>query len=107
MRLRHSIAVAGTVGCLSLGTLGCGASGQNTQAPPPPADGKVREYRAVCQEKEAHGGNEQVLSRWLMERDKAVALGQYHGDFKEKGHRWRIEERVKPETGRAGSPGST
>jgi hypothetical protein len=38
-----------------------------------------------------------VLSRWLDSRDKASALGRYHGDFKEKGHRWRLEERVRPE----------
>ena len=55
-----------------------------------------RQYRAVCLEKEAHGGNEYVLSRWLDDKDKAFALGQYHGDFKDKGHRWRLEERVKP-----------
>ncbi len=55
-----------------------------------------QQYRAVCIEKEAHGGNEYVLSRWLESRDKANELGQYHGDFKYKGHRWRIDERVKP-----------
>jgi hypothetical protein len=39
-----------------------------------------------------------VLSRWLDSRDKASALGRYHGDFKEKGHRWRLEERARPES---------
>jgi hypothetical protein len=57
-----------------------------------------KQFRAVCSEKAAHGGNEQVLSRWLDDREKAVALGEYHGNFKDKGHRWRIEERVKPST---------
>lgn len=60
-------------------------------------EGKQLQYRAVCLEKAAHGGNEQVLSRWLDEKDKAEELGKYHGDFKEKGHRWRLEERTKPE----------
>jgi hypothetical protein len=55
-----------------------------------------KQFRAVCAEKAAHGGNEQVLSRWLDERDKAVALGEYHANFKDKGHRWRLEERAKP-----------
>jgi hypothetical protein len=59
------------------------------------SDGK--QYRAVCIEKDQHGGNEYVLSKWMDEKDKADALGQYHGDFKYKGHRWRIDERVKPE----------
>jgi hypothetical protein len=55
-----------------------------------------KQYRAVCSEKAMHGGNEQVLSRWLDEKDKAVALGEYHSNFKDKGHRWRLEERAKP-----------
>jgi hypothetical protein len=37
-----------------------------------------------------------VLSKWLDEKGKAVALGEYHSNFKDKGHRWRLEERVKP-----------
>ena len=57
-----------------------------------------KQFRAVCSEKAAHGGTEYVLSRWLDERDKAVALGEYHGNFKDKGHRWRLEERPKPST---------
>ena len=59
--------------------------------------GEQRQYRAVCLEKAAHGGNEQVLSKWLDQKAKAEELGTYHGDFKDKGHRWRLEERVKPE----------
>ena len=35
-------------------------------------------------------------AEWLDEKDKAVALGEYHGNFKDKGHRWRLEERAKP-----------
>jgi len=62
----------------------------------PKSEGKQHQYRAVCIEKEGHGGNEQVLSKWLDSRDQANSLGQYHGDFKYKGHRWRIEERVTP-----------
>ena len=59
-------------------------------------EGTQYQYRAVCLEKAAHGGNEQVLSTWLDSKDEAMKLGQYHGDFKKNGHRWRIEERVKP-----------
>lgn len=55
-----------------------------------------KQFRAVCSEKAMHGGNEQVLSKWLDEKDKAVALGEYHSNFKDKGHRWRLEERAKP-----------
>jgi hypothetical protein len=56
-----------------------------------------KQYRAVCTEVAAHGGN-YVLSRWLDARDKAVALGEYHSNFKDKGHRVIYEERVKPQT---------
>ncbi len=59
-------------------------------------EGKQHKYRAVCIEKEEHGGNEYVLSKWLDSREQANNFGQYHGDFKYKGHRWRIEERVAP-----------
>ena len=55
-----------------------------------------KQFRAVCSEKTMHGGNEQVLSKWLDEKEKAVALGEYHSNFKDKGHRWRLEERAKP-----------
>lgn len=61
----------------------------------PKSDGK--QYRAVCVEKAEHGGNEYVLSKWFDNREKADELGKYHGDFKYKGHAWRIDERVKPE----------
>ncbi len=57
------------------------------------SDGK--QYRAVCLEEKSHGGI-YVLSRWLDNKDKAFELGNYHGDFKEKGHRWKLEEREKP-----------
>jgi hypothetical protein len=55
-----------------------------------------KQYRAVCIEKEGHAGNEQVLSTWLDSKDEATRIAQYHVDFKYKGHRWRLEERVKP-----------
>ena len=60
------------------------------------SEGTQYQYRAVCIEKEAHAGNEQVLSTWLDSKDEATKLAQYHVDFKYKGHRWRLEERVKP-----------
>jgi len=66
---------------------------------PKPGEGVPgHQYRAVCIEKEAHAGNVQVLSKWSDSRDKAYELGNYHSDFKDKGHRWTIEERVKSET---------
>jgi hypothetical protein len=90
--------------------VGCQASGENdttnmqtagdadAHAEPKPGSGMAgHEYRSVCLEKESHGGNHQVLSRWLGDRNKAYELGNYHGDFKDKGHRWVIEERVKSE----------
>jgi hypothetical protein len=72
-------------------------SPQNNGANVASNPGEQRQYRAVCLEKEAHGGNQQVLSKWLDEKEKADELGKYHTDFKEKGHRVIIEERVKPE----------
>jgi hypothetical protein len=68
------------------------ANGANAELKP----GEQRQYRALCIEKAEHGGNEYVLSKWMDTREKANELGQYHGDFKYKGHRWRIDERVKP-----------
>lgn len=55
-----------------------------------------RQYRAVCLDARSHGGNEQVLTRWLDTRAKAKEIGDYHADFKYKGHSVRIEERVRP-----------
>lgn len=69
------------------------ANGASVESKP----GEQHQYRAVCSEKEAHAGNVQVLSKWLDEKEKAEALGKYHTDFKDKGHRVVIEERVKPE----------
>lgn len=62
----------------------------------PKQEGKQYQYRAVCISKEEHGGNEQVLSTWLDSREEAKSIGLYHGEFKYKGHNWRIEERVAP-----------
>lgn len=70
------------------------AAGSSVEAE---AEGGPYQYRAVCTEKEAHGGNEQILTRWLDSRDKAEAYGKEHGDFKYKGHRRKIEKRAKPE----------
>ena len=57
--------------------------------------GTATQYRAVCIEKEAHGGNEYVLTSWLDSKDKADELANYHSEFKYKGHRTRIDTRVK------------
>lgn len=60
-----------------------------------PSDALLQ-YRAVCIETDQHGGNEYVLSKWFDAWDKADEIAKYHGDFKYKGHRWRIDERPKP-----------
>ena len=88
--------------------IGCQSSGKTEQASQSPdqtnganvapkAEGAQHQYRALCIEKDQHGGNEYVLSKWMDSHDKADEIGKYHGDFKYKGHRWRIEERVKSE----------
>jgi hypothetical protein len=77
-----ALILAVSVGCKAAATVDTSSAG--------------KQYRAVCSEKAMHAGNEQVLSKWLDERDKAVALGEYHSNFKDKGHRWRLEERAKP-----------
>ena len=59
----------------------------------------IHEYRAVCTQKNLHDGNEIVLSKWLEIRKTAKDLGDYHADFKNKGHVVRIEKRVKPKPG--------
>lgn len=64
-------------------------------------DGKPYEFRAVCLEKERHAGREHVLSKWTEDQAAVRDLGQYHGNFKDKGHRWRLEERPKPSTAAA------
>lgn len=86
------------VGCQSTGkNEAANSSTQANGASVEPKPGEQRQYRAVCIEKAEHGGNEYVLSKWMDSREKANEFGQYHGDFKYKGHRWRIDERVKPE----------
>lgn len=93
-----SLLVGMLIGCTAKEkTEGSGGSSlpANGTAAQPVSDGK--QYRALCVEKAEHGGNEYVLSKWMDSREKADELGKYHGDFKYKGHAWRIEERVKPE----------
>lgn len=60
-------------------------------------DGRVYQYRAVCLEREAHAGNPLVMSKWMEDHAAAYELGNYHGSFKWKGHRWIIERRAKPQ----------
>lgn len=100
MTLLCALVTGGLIGCSSSDRAGEATtpSDQSNAASVAPATNGIQlQYRSVCIEKEAHGGNEYVLSKWLDDRDKANSFGQYHGDFKEKGHRWRVEERVKPE----------
>jgi hypothetical protein len=103
--MRKPFFVAGLLVLLMGVFIGCQSSGKTPEAAnaslqtnganaEAKSDGK--QYRAVCIEKDQHGGNEYVLSKWMDDKNKADELGQYHGDFKYKGHRWRIDERVKP-----------
>ena len=97
--MRTSLAVAcAAVLILGLFTSGCSAgskaapsaateNGSNLSAQ---GDG-IHQYRAVCTEKALHDGNEYVLSTWLETREQAKTVGDYHGEFKYKGHQVRIE----------------
>lgn len=106
--MRKSLYLACLCALTMSGFIGCSSSDKtedaakpavqpNAASVAPAAEGKQMQYRAVCIEKQAHAGNEYVLSKWLDDKEKADSFGQYHGDFKEKGHRWRVDERVKPE----------
>lgn len=57
--------------------------------------GEVIQYRGVCQDKAAHGGNDYVLTKWLDNKDKVLVYTKEH-ERKNKGHVVVIEERVKP-----------
>jgi hypothetical protein len=86
------IHIAGVL--LLMALTACGRA-DGTSATTVSAQESGKQYRAICTEKASHGGNEYVLSRWLDTRDKALALGEYHSNFKEKGHRVRYEERIR------------
>ncbi len=58
-------------------------------------EGKPYQYRAVCLEASQHDGNAHVMSKWMDDPEEARKLGDYHGNFKEKGHHWVIERRAK------------
>ncbi len=55
-----------------------------------------KQYRGVCLDKEAHGDNAYVLTKWLDSEDKVLIYSREH-ERKNKGHVTKIEERVKPE----------
>jgi hypothetical protein len=57
-------------------------------------DGRKYQFRAVCTEAR-HPGGMLVLSKWVDDLAVVRDLGQYHGDHKAKGHRWRIERRIE------------
>ena len=102
MRTSRPIACAAIL-ILGVFSSECGASGKSAPSAAT-EDGShltaqgdgIHQYRAVCTEKALHDGNEYVLSTWLDTRREAKAIGDYHGEFKYKGHKMRIEERVKP-----------
>jgi hypothetical protein len=63
------------------------------QAESEEADGK-HEYMAVCTDKESHGGNDYVLTKWLGSKYKATVYGKEH-ERKNKGHVVTYRERLK------------
>ena len=97
MRTSSSVACAAVL-ILGIFSSGCSSSEKTAAAAgksPDQGDG-IHEYRAVCTEKALHNGDEHVLTKWLEIRDQAKAIGNYHSEFKNKGHQIRIEERIKP-----------
>jgi hypothetical protein len=95
--MRTSLPVAcAAVLILGVVTGGCRGTDKTAAAAATEVSDGIHEYRAVCTQKEMHGGNEYVLSKWFETRGPARSIGDYHGNFKSKGHQIRIEERVKP-----------
>jgi hypothetical protein len=94
--VKYAFCLVASIGLTACGGQG-GASSVQANAGAAMAQSDGKQYRAVCLEEKAHGSI-YVLSRWLDSKDKAFELGNYHGDFKEKGHRWKLEEREKPKT---------
>jgi hypothetical protein len=60
-------------------------------------DGRPYQFRAVCTEKEKHQGKEHILSKWTEDEAAVRDLGQYHSDWKAKGHQWVVQRREKPD----------
>ncbi len=54
-----------------------------------------KQYQAVCMTKEAHDGNEYILTKWLDSKEKAQMYGGEHSR-KRKGHNVIYRERIKP-----------
>ena len=100
MRTSWLVACAAVL-ILGMFSSGCSATGETAAAQDAQSDG-IHEYRAVCTQKNLHDGNEIVLTTWLNTRKGARDIGDYHSNFKYKGHVVRIEERVKPK--RVGPP---
>jgi len=71
------------------------SSQTNTANVEPKPEGQQIQYMAVCTDKEVHGGNDYVLTKWLDSKDKAVVYGREH-ERKNKGHVVKYNERVKP-----------
>lgn len=95
-----------TLACLFLLALvafsGCGSAASTPGADAAherPSDGIPRQYRAVCIDKDKHPAvnGEYVLTAWLDSRKEAEGIARYHTEWKAKGHRMRIDVRVKPE----------
>jgi len=69
-----------------------GAAADASTAP----DGRDYQFRAVCMEAALHDGRPAVMSKWMDDPAAARELGNYHGEFKWKGHHWVLERRIKP-----------
>jgi hypothetical protein len=59
-------------------------------------DGRPYQYRAVCLEVGVHTVPVWVMSKWVEDVAVVQELGDYHGNFKWKGHHWVIQRRAKP-----------
>jgi len=104
--MRKSLAIFCSFVLLIGALLGCNATDKteeaaNSSAPSnaanaaPLEEKTPQQYMAVCITKEAHEGNEYVLTKWLDTKYKAEVYGREHAR-KRKGHEVVYKERVKP-----------
>jgi hypothetical protein len=84
--------------------IGCSATDKTEEATQSSPEAKAanvepeteqKQYQAVCVSKEAHEGNEYILTKWLDDKDKALMYGREHSR-KKKGHDVIYRERIKP-----------
>ncbi len=102
--MRKPFLVAGLLVLLIGAFIGCQSAGKTPEAAnaslqtnganaEAKSDGK--QYRAVCTDKQTHGGNDYVLTKWLDSKHTAEIYGKEH-ERKNKGHVVKYNERIKP-----------